>query len=94
MYILYMNSVASTYARQNWAETIELAKTEPVVVTDHGRPAVVMMNAELARLALQVLEDSRDVEDAYKALERIDAGGKTYSLSEVAAELGIDLDSL
>ena len=94
MYILYMNSVASTYARQNWAETIELAKTEPVVVTDHGRPAVVMMNAELACLALQVLEDSRDVEDAYKALERIDAGGKTYSLSEVAAELGIDLDSL
>ena len=94
MYILYMNSVASTYARQNWAETLELAKTEPVVVTDHGRPAVVMMNAELARLALQVLEDSRDIEDAYKALERIDAGGKTYSLSEVAAELGIDLDSL
>ena len=94
MYILYMNSVASTYARQNWAETLELAKLEPVVVTDHGRPAVVMMNAELARLALQVLEDSRDIEDAYKALDRIDAGGKTYSLSEVAAELGIDLDSL
>ena len=92
MYILYMNSVASTYARQNWAETLELAKTEPVVVTDHGRPAVVMMNAELARLALQVLEDSRDIQDAYKALERIDAGGKTYSLSEVAAELGIQLD--
>ena len=92
MYILCMNSVASTYARQNWAETLELAKTEPVVVTDHGRPAVVMMNAELARLALQVLEDSRDIEDAYKAIERIDAGGKTYSLSEVAAELGIQLD--
>jgi PHD/YefM family antitoxin component YafN of YafNO toxin-antitoxin module len=94
MYILYMNSVASTYARQNWAETLELAKLEPVVVTDHGRPAVVMMNPELARLALQVLEDSRDLELATKALERVEAGGKTYSLSEVAAELGIDLDTL
>ena len=94
MYILYMNSVASTYARQNWAETLELAKLEPVMITDHSRPAVVMMNAELARLALQALEDSRDIEDAYKALERVKAGEPTFTLEEVAAELGIDLDSL
>jgi PHD/YefM family antitoxin component YafN of YafNO toxin-antitoxin module len=91
MYILYMNSVASTYARQNWAETIELAKREPVTITDHARPAVVMMNAELARLALQVLEDSRELEEATKALARVDAGGPTLSLNEVAAELGIQL---
>ena len=94
MYILYMNSVASTYARQNWAETLELAKLEPVMITDHSRPAVVMMNAELARLALQVLEDSRDIEDARRALERVKAGEPTFTLEEVAAELGIDLDSL
>lgn len=92
MYILYMNSVASTYARQNWAETLELAKLEPVTITDHSRPAVVMMNVELARLALQVLEDSRDVEQSVKALERVNAGGATISLNEVAAELGIKLD--
>ena len=54
MYVLHMNSVPSTYARQNWAETIELAKQEPVTITDHARPAVLMMNVELARLALQV----------------------------------------
>ncbi|MEN9989461.1 MAG: hypothetical protein RL508_440 [Actinomycetota bacterium] len=87
-----MNSIASTYARQNWAETLELAKSEPVTITDHSRPAVVMMNVELARLALQVLEDARDIEEATKALERVEAGGPTFSLEEVAAELGIDLD--
>lgn len=92
MYILYMNSVASTYARQNWAETVELAKLEPVTITDHSRPAVVMMNVELARLALQVLEDSRDIEQSVKALERVRDGGATVSLDDVAAELGIKLD--
>lgn len=87
-----MNTVAATYARQNWAETMELAKVEPITITDHSRPAVVMMNVELARLALQVLEDSRDIEEATRALARIKTGEPTYSLEEVAAELGIALD--
>ena len=87
-----MNTVAATYARQNWAETIELAKSEPVTITDHSRPAVVMMNVELARLALQVLEDSRDLEEAVKALDRVKAGGPTISLEDLAADLGIELE--
>lgn len=94
VFILYnsvMNSITSTNARQNWADTVETARTEPVVVTDHGRETVVIMDVALAKLALQVLEDARDVEDATKALERIDAGvDPTFSLAEVAAELGID----
>ncbi len=89
-----MNRIASTKARQNWAETIEEAKSEPILLTDHGRPAVVMMHPELAKLALQVLEDAYDVEHGMKALERIKAGGKTYSLEEVAAELGLELANL
>jgi PHD/YefM family antitoxin component YafN of YafNO toxin-antitoxin module len=91
MYTLEMNTIASTKARQNWAETIELAKLEPVVITDHSRPAVVMMNAELARLALQVLEDSRELEESVKALARVKAGEPTISLEELAADLGIEL---
>lgn len=87
-----MNTIASTFARQNWAETIELAKSEPVTITDHSRPAVVMMNVELARLALQVLEDSRDLEEAVKALDRVKAGGPTISLEDLAADLGIELE--
>ena len=89
-----MNRITATAARQNWADTIESAKSEPVLLTDHGRPTVVMMNAELARLALEVLEDSYDIEEALKASKRIQNGGKTYSLEEVAAELGIDLADL
>jgi len=89
-----MNRISTTNARQNWADTIENAKSEPVLLTDHGRPSVVMMNAELARLALEVLEDSYDIEEALKASKRIQNGGKTYSLEEVAAELGIDLADL
>ncbi|MEY4499709.1 MAG: hypothetical protein RL101_885 [Actinomycetota bacterium] len=94
MYIFDMNRIASTKARQNWAETIEEAKSEPILLTDHGRPAVVLMNAELAKLALQVLEDSYDIQEALKSSAEVRAGGKTYTLEEVAAELGINLDEL
>ena len=92
MYTFFMNTIASTVARQNWAETIEMAKLEPVTITDHSRPAVVMMNVELARLALQVLEDSRDQEEAFKALDRVQAGEPTISLEDLAADLGIELE--
>jgi hypothetical protein len=51
-----------------------------------------MMNVELARLALQVLEDSRDLEEAGKALERVNAGGPTISLEDLASDLGIELE--
>lgn len=62
------------------------------MITDHGRPTVAVMDAELAKLALQVLEDSRDVEQALARLERVDQGERTFSLDEVAAEFGITLD--
>ena len=89
-----MNKISSTVARQNWADTVEKARDEPIIITEHGRETVVVMDAVLAKLALQVLEDAYDVEQATKALERIDAGlDRTYSLEEVAAELGIELDT-
>ncbi|MEY4313223.1 MAG: hypothetical protein RLZZ319_732 [Actinomycetota bacterium] len=87
-----MNSVTSSHARQNWADTIDRARDEPIVITDHGRQTVVVMDAELAKLALQVLEDSRDIELATKRLEEYRATGIGYTLDEVAAELGITLD--
>lgn len=87
-----MNKISATAARQNFSDMIEKARDEPIMVTEHGREKAVMMHPELAKLALQVLEDAYDVEQATKALERIDAGlERTYSLGEVAAELGIEL---
>jgi prevent-host-death family protein len=91
-YNLYMNSVTSSHARQNWAETVEAAKIEPLIITDHGRPTVAVMDAALAKLALQVLEDSRDIERATAALEEYRNDGVSYSLEDVAAEFGITLD--
>ena len=88
-YNLYMNSVTSSHARQNWAETVEAARNEPLIITDHGRPTVAVMDAALAKLALQVLEDSRDIERAMAALEEYRKDGVAYSLDGVAAELGI-----
>jgi len=84
-----MNSVTSSHARQNWAETVEAARNEPLIITDHGRPTVAVMDAALAKLALQVLEDSRDIERATAALEEYRKDGVAYSLDDVAAELGI-----
>ena len=94
LYTLAMNRISSTKARQNWAQTIEDARTEPLLLTDHGRPTVVMMDAELALLAIEVLNDSYDIQEAQKASKRVQNGGKTYSLEEVAADLGIDLADL
>jgi prevent-host-death family protein len=87
-----MNSVTSSHARQNWAETVEAARNEPLIITDHGRPTVAVMDAALAKLALQVLEDSRDIEMALASLAKVDGGEPTYTLTEVAAELGITRD--
>jgi prevent-host-death family protein len=92
MYIFGMNTISSTQARQNWADTIEAARLEPVTITDHGRKTVTIMDAELAKLALQVLEDSRDLELAEQRLRAIRSGEPTYTTKELAAELGIDLD--
>ena len=87
-----MNSVTSSHARQNWAETVEAARTEPLIITDPGRPTVAVMDAALAKLALQVLEDSRDIELATTALEEYRKNGIAHSLEDVAAEFGIALD--
>jgi prevent-host-death family protein len=91
LYNLCMNKISSTKARQNWADTVEKARDEPIVITEHGRETVVVMDAALAKLALQVLEDAYDVEQATKALEEFERSGISFTLEEVAAELGIEL---
>ena len=50
------------------------------------------MDAALAKLALQVLEDARDVEAATKALEEYDRTGVAHRLTDISEELGITLD--
>lgn len=86
-------SVTATQARQRWAETLDDALREPVEITSHGRLVAVVMDAALAKRALQALEDAADVEAADAALAEAAAGAPTVSLAEVAEELGITLDA-
>lgn len=91
MYTSYMNHVTSSLARQNWAETVDRARRAPVTVTDHGRESVTIMDADLAKRALQALEDSEDAAAALEALAAIRAGEPTIALADVARELGVEL---
>lgn len=91
-YNLAMKTIPATRARQQWAHTLDEAKKAPVVITEHGRETVVVMDAELSRRALEALEDAEDAQEAADMLARINAGEeRTYTMAEVAAELGIEL---
>lgn len=88
-----MTTIPATRARQQWAQTIDEAKKTPVTITEHGRETVVLMDAELSRRALEALEDAEDAQEAAEILSRIESGqDRTYTMAEVAAELGLTLD--
>ena len=88
-----MITIPATRARQQWARTLDEAKKAPVVITEHGRETVVLMDAELSRRALEALEDAEDAREASEVLSRIESGHeRTYTMAEVAVELGLTLD--
>ena len=86
-----MIKTTATQARQRWAETVDAARREPVTVTEHGRETVTIMDAELARRALEALEDADDARAAADALSAIEEGEPTIPLEDLARELGIEL---
>jgi len=88
-----MTKIPATRARQRWAHTIDEAKRAPVTITEHGRETVVLMDADLGRRALEALEDAEDAREAAEILARIESGQeRTFTMAEVAAELGITLE--
>ena len=88
-----MKTIPATRARQQWAQTLDEAKKAPVAITEHGRETVVVMDADLSRRALGALEDAEDAREAAEILARIEVGQElTYTMAEVAAELGIRLE--
>lgn len=92
-YNLAVMTIPATRARQQWARTLDEAKKAPVTITEHGRETVVLMGAELSRRALEALEDAEDAREAADILSRIESGQeRTYTLAEVAAELGLSLE--
>lgn len=87
-----MSSIPATEARQKWAQTLESAQRGPVVISQHGRDSVVIMEVETARRALDALEEAEDAAAAAAALAELDSGAPTVRLEDLAAELGITLD--
>lgn len=87
-----MTSIPATEARQRWAQTLQSAQRGPVVISQHGRDSVVIMEVEVARRALDALEAAEDAAAAEAALAEVDAGAPSVRLEELAAELGITLD--
>lgn len=88
-----MTTIPATRARQQWAQTLDQAKKTPVTITEHGRETVVLMDADLSRRALEALEDAEDAREAAETISRIEARQeRTYTMAEVAAELGITLE--
>ncbi|MBA8828690.1 type II toxin-antitoxin system Phd/YefM family antitoxin [Alpinimonas psychrophila] len=86
-----MTIIPATEARQKWAQTLELAHREPVTITQHGRASVVLLDAAVAKCALEALEDAQDIADAKAADAEMASGGIPISLDDIAKELGITL---
>ncbi len=86
-----MTSLPATDARQKWAQTLEHAHREPVIITQHGRDSVVLLDADLAQRALAALEEVEDAAAADAALAELEAGETAIPLDEIAKELGIAL---
>ncbi len=84
-----MNKMTATAARQQWAQTLDTALREPIQITSHGRVVAVVMDPELAQRAMAALEEAEDIAAADRALAETAAGEPTYSLDDVAAELGL-----
>lgn len=92
MYNLAMTSIPATEARQKWAQTLESAQRGPVVISQHGRDSVVIMQVDTARRALEALEEAEEATSIVDALAEIDSRVPTVRLEDIAAELGITLD--
>ncbi len=87
-----VKKIPATQARQQWAQTLDAAKRGPVIITEHGRETVVLLDIELGRRALGALEDAMDAEAAAAAEAETAAGAETVSLEDLAHELGITLE--
>ncbi|WP_426519837.1 type II toxin-antitoxin system prevent-host-death family antitoxin [Diaminobutyricibacter sp. McL0618] len=87
-----MVAIPATQARQRWAQTLDEAHRAPVTITEHGRESVMVIDFEVAKRALQALEDAEDAATAAEVHAAVVRGDEEIvSLEEVADELGIVL---
>lgn len=82
-----METISSTNARNHWSATAHKARLEPVLVTDHDRPDVIILDAELGRRLLEMYEDMEDSMVGGAVLDALEDGSETLmSWSDAEAE--------
>lgn len=67
-----MKTLPSREVQSRFGAVLDVAKREPVTVTQHGRPVVVMMSVEQA-LAGQRALAGRDMSDFLRRLAQVEA---------------------
>ncbi|MBK9444118.1 MAG: hypothetical protein IPN53_23655 [Comamonadaceae bacterium] len=75
-----MQTIASRKVQSRVGATLDIAKGEPVTITQYGRPVVTMMNADLAQKALRVYQ----AYDMAKFLDALPALPDSLALSDKA----------
>lgn len=78
----------SNDARTQWAELIDLVRTEPVHIERRGREVAVLVSPGFFERAIEALED---IEDITAAEEAVAEDGPLVSHAELMRELGIEL---
>lgn len=82
-----MNTFTSNDAKQKFGEVIELALQEPVSITRHGRPSVVVTSDADYR-ELLALKYERLKEEVARGFESFGKGeSKGQSVDEIAAKV-------
>ena len=80
-----MTRISVSEARENLAGVIDAARSAPVVLERHGRPAAVLVSPERYEQLLDALEESEDVAAFDTAVAE---GGDNIPWEQVRADLG------
>lgn len=87
LYNLYMSEMSVTDARERFAEAIDQARSgDAVFITKHGRPVVVMIDADEYERLIDAIEDAED----RAAVDLADKDGEWIPWEQVKADLGLE----
>jgi antitoxin YefM len=86
-----MLTMSITNARKGFLDLPDLVQDEPVFVTKHGRPVMTLLSSDQYEGMLETIEILSDQVFAKRVRKSIDQAkaGKTVSLAEAAARLGL-----
>jgi antitoxin Phd len=85
MYTLGMSSIGVADARRNFADVIERARLEPVVVARRGRAQAVVVSPEQYERMCEAMEELEDVNAFDAAMQE---EGENLPWEQVKADLG------